>query len=272
MSIPRYSLIHLVLAAVTGAAVSYAVFALVLDDKDTQRNQIAALEQKIQALELAQRPPLPPVEDSTPKVDIEQMRKDLSTRFIGDARTFGEKLQDFVTENAYPQTIPLACKVVADLGDNLDTLTNPELNSLYQHQSNTEFKRVVAQVLSARGDNSLLEKYVAEAKPVLNSTDPAERRKILGELAKTRYVGAANAIAPLVKDRDTSVQLDALLALRATGNETHIRFVAGLVKDPDESVQWLATDAINHLQNLSKKARTKLTSADIEAELPPLTP
>lgn len=272
MSSSRYSKLPLLLAACIGAAASYGAFRFGLYDT-AQREQIIVLEQKIQAMELTQKQPTAePTDVAAPKVDIEQIRKDLSTRFVGDPRTFGEKLQDFVTENAYPETIALACKVVADLGENPDTLTNNELSSLYDNHENTEFKRVVAQVLSLRGDNSVLEKYIAEAKPALNSANPAERRKALGDLAKTRYAGAAKAIVPLVQDDDLSVKLDALLALRATGNESHLRHLKNLVDYPDQSVNWLAKDAINHLQNLSTKARTRLNSSDIAAELPPLSP
>jgi HEAT repeat protein len=111
---------------------------------------------------------------------------------------------------------------------------------------------------------------VAEAQPGLRSTNPAVRRQTLNDLAKTHYAGAAAAIVPLVQDSDTSVILDALLALRATGNESHIPSAENLLSHPDQSVSWLANDVINHLQNLSTKARTKLTSSDVAAELPPL--
>ena len=270
MTSPRYSITHLLIAACMGAALSYGVLVAVLDDT-AQREQIAALENKIQALEQVQNPPLPrPGESANPALDIEQIRKDLSTRFIGDPRTFGEKLRDFVAENAHPQTIAIACKVVADLAENPDTLTNLELDSLYHNQTNTELKRVLAQVLSLRGDNSLMEKLVAEAQTFLTSANPAKRRKILIELAKTRYAGAADAIIPLVQDSDISVQLDALLALRATGNESHISHFDKLLDHPDQSVNWLANDATNQLQNLSTKARTRLNMADIVAELPPI--
>jgi HEAT repeat protein len=194
----------------------------------------------------------------------------LSTRFIGDPRTFGEKLRDFVAENTHTQTIAIVCKVVADLAENPDTLTNQELDALYRNQTNPELKRVLAQVLSLRGDNSLMEQLIAEAKPALGSENPNVRRQALNDLAKTHYAGAASAIAPLVQDSDISVTLDALLALRATGNESHIHYVEKLVNHPDQSVNWLANDVINTLQNLSTKARTKLTSADIAAELPPI--
>lgn len=271
MSIPRYSNKHLILAACVGATLSYGVLSILLDSS-AQRKKIIALEHKIHALESAQKPVTATADKAAPQApDIEQIRKDLSTRFIGDPRTFGEKLRDFVAENTLEQTIAIACKVVADLAENPDTLTNQELDSLYRNQTNTELKRVLAQVLSLRGDNSLMQMLVAEAQPALRSNSPAARRHVLLDLAKTHYAGAADAIAPLLQDSDTSVILDALLALRATGNESHIRYLENLLNHPDQSVSWLANDARNQLQNLSTKARTKLTSADIAAELPPIT-
>lgn len=268
MTNPRYSTLHLFVAALVGVALSYVAHSILRDDT-AQREKMIALENKIQALESTQKPAFVQVNQvSNQAADIEQIRKDLSTRFIGDSRTFGEKLRDFVAENNHQHTIAIACKVVADLAENPDTLTNQELDSLYQHQRNPELKRVLAQVLSLRGDNHLLEQLVAEAKPALASDHPAVRRQTLNDLAKTHYAGAASAIAALVQDEDISVKLDALLALRATGNESHIQHVENLVNHPDESVSWLVNDVINHLQNLSTRARTKLTSADIAAELP----
>ncbi len=270
MSIPRYTNKHILLAACIGAALSYGVLCILLNGT-AQREQIAALEHKIHTLELAQQPTQAQnVTTANPARDIEQLRKDLSTRFIGDPRTLGEKLRDFVAENPDPQSLAIVCKVVADLAENSAALGNQELNFLYQNLTSRELKRVVAQALSLRGDNSLMALLISEAKPALNSSNPAERRKALTELAKTHYADAANAIIPLLKDEDVSVKLDALLALRATGNERHIPALENLLSHPDESVGWLANDAKNSLELLSSKARTKITSADMIAELPPI--
>lgn len=252
-----YTKRHLLLATILGALISYGVFTLTMGNLDPSKPDTVNLQPSPAAnVAIAKAP------------DIEQIRKDLSTRFIGDPRTFGEKLRDFVAENSHPHTIAIACKVVSDLAENPETLTNQEMVSLYDSQTNKEFKRVLAQVLSLRGDNSLMQKLVSEAESALKNQDPSERRKVLLDLAKTHYAGAANAVVTSLHDSDTSVKLDALLALRGTGNESHIRHLEKLINDADESVRWLANDAINHLQNLSSKARTKLTTADIVSELP----
>jgi hypothetical protein len=240
-------------------------------------SQIQMLEDKIQQLEsqLAQD-----IESRNQSIQmagpgaasspVDRLVKDLSTRFVGDPRSIAEKLRDFLADDPSPQHLAIACKVIADIADNRDALSDQELNWLYQQNFKPAFKRVVAQVLSLRGDNKPLDDYIAQLKPGLSSDNPGERRNTLGELAKNHYVGAANAIAPLVEDADTNVKLDALLALRATGNESHIHYVESLVNHPDPSVSWLANDVINNLQNLSSRARTKLNSVDIAAELPPL--
>lgn len=201
---------------------------------------------------------------------VEQQIKDLSTRFIGDARTLSEKLRDFIAEKADAQRVAIACKVIADLAENRDALSNQELLWLYPTQTSADVKRVVAQVLSLRGDNQLLDNYIAQLQPGLTNPVVAERRNVLGGLAKTRYLGAAKLILPLLQDKDTSVVLDALLALRNTGNEGQLKALEKLLVHPDESVRWLAGDTANNLQMLSKKARTRVNSADIVAELPPI--
>lgn len=267
MSMPRYSKNHLFLAACVGAALMYGALNLV-EKKNTQSDRVQP--EKITVPDSTQPPAI--IDTAiTQTVDIEQLRKDLSTRFIGDPRTLGEKLRDFVAEKTLPQTIAIACKVIFDLAENPDALSNQELHALYHNQTDAELTRVIAQVLSLRGDNSLIEAYLSAIQTALPSNNLAAQRKALQALAKTHYAGAAKVIAPLLEDDDTSLKLDALLALRAAGNESHIPLLEKLINDADQSVSWLAKDAINQLQYLSTKARTRLTAADIAAELPPLT-
>ncbi len=261
MTIPRYSRKHLLLAACVGATAGFVVSTLMFNPP-AQTESVAT--------ETAAG--LPAQEPTNQAVDIEQIRKDLSTRFIGDPRTLGEKLRDFIAEHSNPQTIPIACKVIADLAENVDALSNQELVALYHNQTDADLKRVIAQVRSLRGDNQLLDAYVGEIQDELRSENPAERRRALQLLAKTHYAGAANVVVPLLDDADTSVKLDALLALRATGNESHIQMLEKWAQDADPSVSWLANDAFSSLQYLSTKARTRLISADIAAELPSLAP
>lgn len=264
MTIRRYSRQQLLLATCVGAALGFGASTLIFNPP-AHHKPVAAQAAVLPAQQLQHQA-------TTQAVDLEQMRKDLSTRFIGDPRTLGEKLGDFVAENAISQTIPIACKVIADLAENADALSNQELDVLYHNQTDADLKRVIAQALSLRGDNRLLDKYVGEIEKGLSSDTPAERQQALQLLAKTHYAGAARVIVPALEDRDTSVKLDALLALRATGNESHTPYLEKLRGDADPSVSWLANDALTSLQYLSTKARTRVTSADIAAELPSLAP
>ena len=198
----------------------------------------------------------------------DQAVKDLITQTENDPRSFTEKVTELLGSNPSRESLAIASKSIYDLADNATILPDYALTSLYQNQKNPDIKRVAAQVMSLRGDNTLIEKQITEAEAGLHSPDPATRQKTLVELAKTRYHSAANAIAPLLQDNDVGVKLDALLALRATGNESHVYLVESLVNHPDPSVSWLAKDVISELRMLSDQARTQIASRDIVAELP----
>ncbi len=200
--------------------------------------------------------------------DSQQLLRDLGTLSDRDPRSFSEKANALLAGNANKDGIAIVSKSVFDLAENREILPDYELESLYQNQSNPDLKRVIAQVMSTRGDNRLLEKQIAKSQANLSSDNPTLRQQALVELGKTRYASAANAIAPLLQDNNTSVKLDALLALKATGNQSHVRQVEALIDHPDPAVSWLAKEVANSLQNLSDKARTQLANADIVAELP----
>lgn len=297
------------LPALLGAAVSYGVFTLMGNDADGQREQIAALENRILDLELSlvekeealararsqafagfeqhssaeadnigNTPGPAKVAPAEPAIQVlaadevtvaaDQIARDLSTQSDRDPRSFTEKVNDLLAAAPSQENIAIVSKTLSDMTENPQILPDYELESLYQQQANPELKRVIAQVLSARGDNRLIEKQINDTKAGLGNTNPAERQKALVELAKTRHASAASTIAPLLQDPDTGVKLDALLALRATGNQSHVHLVEALVNHPDPAVSWLAKDVVNSLQNLSERARTRIASADIVAELP----
>lgn len=300
------SIRHILLPALAGALITYGSIAL-LDDDTPMRAQLSALENRILELELtlaqkddelsrarafarfeqqlpgvldsldqaatpaSQKPAVPldtAVQTPVTAQSTEQKIRDLSSNSDRDPRPFSQKVQDLLATDASSDNIAIASKGIFDLADNREGLPDQELEAVYYSQKDPELKRVAAQAMSLRGDNSLLDKQINDAQPGLRSDDPAQRQKTLVDLAKTRYAGAANLIAPLLQDKDTGVKLDALLALRATGNQSHIHLVEALANHPDPAVSWLAQDVINNLQNLSDKARTHIASSDIGAELP----
>lgn len=305
-----YPIATLVLAATAGAAISWGIFSA-LDDSAQQHEQIVSLERQLMDLELSlaekdkalakarawswdfaaadgesgstssaatqssqveMAAAAPQTgEPAAAVVDSQQILRDLSTLSDQDPRSFSDKVADLLAADSSPETIAIVSQGLVDMAQNTDVMPDYALTSLYQSQSNPEVKRVAAQVLSMRGDNSLMEKQISEAQAGLRSESPAERQKTLVALAKTRYAGAANAVAPLLRDADTGVKLDALLALKATGNQSHIHLVESLVNHPDPSVSWLAKDVMDSLQNLSDRARTRLASTDVVAELPVLS-
>ena len=208
--------------------------------------------------------------DGPPPPDVDAMLRDLLTLAWNDHRDMRTKLEDFLVEHPGPEGIAIASRGVFDLAGNRDVLPGTALAGLYLEQDDPAFRRVLAQVASLRGDNRLIELHVAEAGAGLHSTVAADRQRALVELARTRHVAAADLAAPLLADRDTGVVLDALLALRATGNQRHLAQVQGLRQHPDEAVRWLARDVATDLRRLSDQARTRIADSELSAELPPL--
>ena len=308
MSLTVYTKKHLLLAAAVGALTTYMVIHPGADDAETNptitalENKIIDLEivlakkeqelldARLFAFDSAEQPR--PIEKktttTTPDVvtamqaeeaDVQaatsesiaardQAVKDLVTQTENDPRSLTEKINELLASNPSRENLAIASKSLYDMAENPTILPDYALSALYHNQTNPDIKRVAAQVMSLRGDNTLIEKQITDAQAGLNSPNPETRQKTLVELAKTRYHSAADAIAPLLQDKDIGVKLDALLALRATGNESHVYLAQALVNHPDESVSWLAKDVISDLQILSDRARTQIASTDIVAELP----
>ena len=308
MSLTVYTKKHLLLAAAVGALTTYMVIHPGADDAETNptitalENKIIDLEivlakkeqelldARLFAFDSAEQPrPVAkktttttpdvvtamqaeeadvqaPISESTAARD--QAVKDLVTQTENDPRSLTEKINELLASNPSRENLAIASKSLYDMAENPTILPDYALSALYHNQTNPDIKRVAAQVMSLRGDNTLIEKQITDAQAGLNSPNPETRQKTLVELAKTRYHSAADAIAPLLQDKDIGVKLDALLALRATGNESHVYLAQALVNHPDESVSWLAKDVISDLQILSDRARTQIASTDIVAELP----
>ncbi|ARU28475.1 HEAT repeat domain-containing protein [Cellvibrio sp. PSBB006] len=308
MSLTVYTKKHLLLAAAVGALTTYMVIHPSAEDAETNpkitalENKIIDLEiilakkeqelldARLFAFDSAeqQRPIEKKTTTTTPDVvtamqaeeaDVQaaisestaardQAVKDLVTQTENDPRSLTEKINELLASNPSRENLAIASKSLYDMAENPTILPDYALSALYHNQTNPDIKRVAAQVMSLRGDNTLIEKQITDAQTGLSSPNPETRQKTLVELAKTRYHSAADAIAPLLQDKDIGVKLDALLALRATGNESHVYLAQALVNHPDESVSWLAKDVISDLQILSDRARTQIASTDIVAELP----
>ena len=308
MSLTVYTKKHLLLAAAVGALTTYMVIHPGADDVETNptitalENKIIDLEivlakkeqelldARLFAFDSAEQPRPVAKKTTTTTPDVvtamqaeeadvqaatsesiaarDQAVKDLVTQTENDPRSLTENINELLASNPSRENLAIASKSLYDMAENPTILPDYALSALYHNQTNPDIKRVAAQVMSLRGDNTLIEKQITDAQAGLNSPNPETRQKTLVELAKTRYHSAADAIAPLLQDKDIGVKLDALLALRATGIESHVYLVQSLVNHPDESVSWLAKDVISDLQILSDRARTQIASTDIVAELP----
>jgi len=197
-----------------------------------------------------------------------QVLKNLGTNSANDPRSFSEKANDLLSGDSSKEKVAIVSKGIFDMANDRENLPDYTLQTMYNNQTDPDLKRVIAQVLSNRGNNALIDNQITEAQTRLRSENPSERQHALTNLAKTHSSSAANAIAPLLDDANIDVKLDALLALRATGNQTHVSLVEKLLNDPDPSVSSLATQVVADLKNLSDSARTMLSIADIAAELP----
>ncbi len=197
-----------------------------------------------------------------------QVLKDLATNSANDPRSFVEKANEILSGESTSEKIAIVSRGVFDMASDRENLPDYALQTMYHNQTDPELKRVIAQVLSNRGNNTLIDNQIAEAQTRLKSDSPSERQQALTHLAKTHSSTAVNAIAPLLHDSEIDVKLDALLAMRATGNQSHVSMVEKLLNDPDPAVSSLANDVVSHLKNLSDSARATVTSADIAAELP----
>jgi len=181
-----------------------------------------------------------------------------------------EKLQELLADNPTDEKAAIACRFIFNMAADTRELPDYVLQALYASQSNPDLKRVIAQVLSQRGNDALLNDQIAAAQATLKSVNPKDRLDALNQLAKIHSVHAVDAIAPSLQDADSTVRLAALFALRDSGNQRHVSLVEPLTHDPDPSVSNLAGNVVSALRNLSSSARTSYSRADIEAELPPI--
>ena len=199
-----------------------------------------------------------------------QILKDLEDDSDSDPRSDAEKLQALLSDGSTEEEAAIASRFILDKAHDQQALPDYSLQALYASQTNPDLKRVIAQVMSQRGNDALLKIHIAEAQARLKSQQPRERLDALSQLGKTHSTHAVEAIAPFLQDPDTTVRLAALFALRDTGNQRHANLVEPMLNDPDPSVSSLAGDVLGNLKNLSSSARTSFSRSDIEAELPPI--
>lgn len=187
-----------------------------------------------------------------------------------DTKSPSDKLQDLLSGNPDKEKIAIASRFIFLKSKYPLELPDDALQSLFASHNDPDLRRVIAQVMSQRGNNTYINNQIAELRSQLNSNQAVERQQALSELGKTHYIKAAEVIAPLLQDADPNVRLSALFALRDTGNQRHVELANNLINDTDPSVSALAAEVGANLKNLSLSARTMFSRSDIESELPPL--
>jgi hypothetical protein len=287
---------ELILAALTVVALS-GVLVWGLLDRRTQEQKIRSMERAIASLEAslqAKENQLNAQSQSRAAQNIEsrsegsrkkeraeqaaagnvtgsyQVLKELEADSATDPRSDEQKLQALLADNPSDEEAAIACRFIFNKAADTRGLPDYALQSIYASQTNPDLKRVIAQVLSQRGNDALLNAQIAEAQATLQSANPKDHLDALDRLARIHSVRAVDAIAPSLQDPDRTVRLAALFALRDSGNQRHVDLVEPLTRDPDPSVNTLAANVVSALKNLSSSARTSYSRADIEAELPPI--
>jgi hypothetical protein len=199
-----------------------------------------------------------------------QILKDLENSSESDPRSYAQKLQELLSDSGTDEAAAIASRFILEKARDQDGLPDHSLQALYSSQSNPDLKRVIAQVLSQRGNDALLNSYIAETQARLESPQSPDRLDALSRLGKLHSTRAVNAIAPFLQDSDPTMRLAALFALRDSGNQQHVGLVENMIHDPDPSVSTLADSVVNSLKNLSSTAHTSYSRSDIEGELPPI--
>jgi hypothetical protein len=212
---------------------------------------------------------------ATAAVSSMEILNDLENSSESDSRSYAEKLQELLSDSApdeaaTAESAAIASRFILDKAGDQEGLPDHSLQTLYSSQPNPDLKRVIAQVLSQRGNDALLTSYITETQARLESPQPADRLAALSQLGQLHSTRAVNAIAPFLQDSDPTVRLAALFALRDSGNQQHVSLVENMTRDPDPSVSTLADAVVNSLRNLSSSAHTSYSRADIEGELPPI--
>ena len=197
-----------------------------------------------------------------------QALRNLEISPANDYRSFAEKAKDLLSGNPTREEIAIVSKGLFDKASDQVGLSDYALQSMYNSQTNPDLRRVIAQVLAQRGNDTLLNDQIAQAEAGLKSTQPGDRQNALNQLAKTRNIKAVDAIVPLLHDPDINVRLDALQALRNTGNEQNFGVVEMMRNDPNPAISSLATEVASDLKDLSSSAHTTVSTSDIEAGLP----
>lgn len=173
------------------------------------------------------------------------------------------ELQSLLGQGASAAEIKIATRGIYELSSDINSVPDHLLTSIYDEQEDEGLRRLSAQILSMRGDNSLLEKYVDEKADQFVSEDPVDRSNALYEVSQTGHSAAVPAVMPLLNDIDSSVRMDALLALRRTGNKSHVEAARVLIDDPDPHVREMALDVLDNLGRVSETERSSMSEADI---------
>jgi HEAT repeat protein len=125
-------------------------------------------------------------------------------------------------------------------------LLDSDLTYFYE-KGNAELQKTVAKILADRGDPALLNNYLAQTSPLLQSEDPQVRLNIL------RVMGSLNssAVVPFavaaLNDADPQVKIDALEIVATLGSQANSTSIQKLLTDTNPRVQLQAQRVLNNI-------------------------
>ena len=127
-----------------------------------------------------------------------------------------------------------------------DLLTDDNIKNLYE-LDDPIIKKLAAQIMSDRGDNSLADLYVESFDSGFPSKQPEVRLQTLFEVSALKKFNALPQIKTSLKDPDSAIRLQALNFLGAYGNDMDILAAESLLGDSHPQVRAQAQLVVKNL-------------------------
>lgn len=150
------------------------------------------------------------------------------------------------------------------------------VSALAQNPYSSSLDPLKVQGVSAVGTGTTLEEFMRNSPiPVqligsLNSADPYERMRVLGQIIDGDTPATAAQISPLLNDANVLVRRMALKALGASGDPAAVPLLEDAMFDPDTAISTAAAYALRLGGfDIGEPTVTKIIAAMVQSEAPP---
>ena len=140
----------------------------------------------------------------------------------------------------------MAVTGMLQLQSNTDLLINNDLKNLFQLDSKT-IKKMVAQILSDRGDTSLVNSDVNLFGSDITNENPGVRLQTLFEMTSLHKFDALPNIKLSLTDADASIRLQALNLISVYGSDKDVTSIEPLLMDTNPQVRVQSQLALKNL-------------------------